>query len=65
MSLSSLIIGVAKVTSLEILTHLITKYTELEEEDKQDINSENEGAYFRQNPIWRVSQEKLSGIKKQ
>ena len=27
-----------KVTSLKFLTHLITEYTELEEEDVQDIN---------------------------
>ena len=31
--LSSRIIGFAKVTSLEILTHLISEYAELEEED--------------------------------
>ena len=37
-SLSSRIIGFAKVTSLEILTHLITEYAELEEEDVQDMN---------------------------
>ena len=37
-SLSSRIIGFAKVTSLEILTHLITKYAELEKEDLEDIN---------------------------
>ena len=37
-SLSSRIIGFAKVTNLKILTHLITNYTELEEEDVQDIN---------------------------
>ena len=37
-SLSIGIIGFAKVTSLEIITHLITKYAELEEEDVQDIN---------------------------
>ena len=36
-SLSRCIIGFAKVTSLEILTHLISKYAELEEEDAQDI----------------------------
>ena len=36
-SLSSCIIGFAKVTILKILTHLITEYTELEEEDVQDI----------------------------
>ena len=50
-SLSSRIISFTKVTSLEILTHLITEYAELEEEDVQDIDSENEGAYFRRNPI--------------
>ena len=37
-SLSSRIISFAKVTSLEIITHLITEYAELEEEDIQDIN---------------------------
>ena len=37
-SLSSRIIGFAKVTSIEILTHLITEYAELEEEDVQDID---------------------------
>ena len=37
-SLSSRIIGFANVTSLEILTHLITEYAELEEEDVQDID---------------------------
>ena len=36
--LSSRIIGFAKVTSLKILTHLITEYAELEEEDVQDID---------------------------
>ena len=36
--LSSRIIGFAKVTSLEILTHLITEYVELEEEDVQEID---------------------------
>ena len=36
-SLSSRIIGFAKVTSLEILTHLISKYAELKEEDIQEI----------------------------
>ena len=34
-SLSSRIIGFAKFTSLEILTHLISEYAELEEEDIQ------------------------------
>ena len=37
-SLSSCIIGFTKVTSLKILTHLITKYAELEEEDVEDID---------------------------
>ena len=37
-SLSSLIIGFADITSLEILTHIITEYAELEEEDVQDID---------------------------
>ena len=37
-SLSSPIIGFVKVTSIEILTHLITKYDELEEEYLQDID---------------------------
>ena len=37
-SLLSRIIGFAEVTSLDILTHLITKYAELEEEDVEDIN---------------------------
>ena len=37
-SLSSRIIGFATVTSLETLTHLISEYTELEEEDKQEID---------------------------
>ena len=37
-SLSSRIIGFAKFTSLETLTHLITEYAELVEEDVQDIN---------------------------
>ena len=34
----SRIIDFAKVTSVEILTHLITEYDELEEEDVQDID---------------------------
>ena len=36
--LSSCIIGVAKVTSLEILTRLITEYAKLEEENVKDID---------------------------
>ena len=38
MSLSSRIIGFMKVTSLDIITHLITKYAEPEEEDVQEID---------------------------
>ena len=37
-SLSSCIIGFTKVTSLQILTHLITEYTELEDDDIQEID---------------------------
>ena len=36
-SLSSLIIGFAKVTCLHVLTHLITEYAELEDDDIQEI----------------------------
>ena len=49
--LSSCIIDLAKVTSLQLFPCLITKYAELEDEDVQDIDSENEGAYIRRNPI--------------
>ena len=37
-SLSSRIIGFAKFTSLHILTHLVTKYAELEDDDIQEID---------------------------
>ena len=37
-SLSSHIIGFTKVTSLEILTHLISEYAELQEENIQEID---------------------------
>ena len=37
-SLLSHIIGFAKVTSLETLTHLVTKYAELEEKYVPDID---------------------------
>ena len=37
-SLLSCITSFVKVTSLEILTHLITEYAELEDEDIQDID---------------------------
>ena len=39
-SLSIHIIGFTKVTSIQILTHLITKYAELEDEDVQEIDRE-------------------------
>ena len=55
-SLSSRIIGFTKFTSLEILTHLITEYAELEEEDMQYIDSENERNHLRRNSVWRVHQ---------
>ena len=53
-SLSSQIIGFAKVTSLQVLTHLITEYTELEDDDiqlidhkmKEPISGENIFEYF-------------------
>ena len=35
--LSSRVIGFSKVTSIQILTHLITKYAELEDNDIQEI----------------------------
>ena len=38
-SLSSRIIGFEKVTSLDILTHLTTKYAELKDEYVQEIDS--------------------------
>ena len=53
-SLSSRIIGFANVTSLKILTHLITEYAELEEEDVQEIDSKNEGTHFWKNSVRRV-----------
>ena len=37
-SLSIPIIGYVKITSLEIMTHLISEYAELEEEDIQEID---------------------------
>ena len=37
-SLSSGINGFAKVTSLQILTHLITEYADLEDDDIQEID---------------------------
>ena len=37
-SLSSQIIGFAKITRLQILTHLIAEYAELEDDDIQEID---------------------------
>ena len=37
-SLLSQIIGLAKVTCLQILNHLITEYAELEDDDIQEID---------------------------
>ena len=50
------IIGFEKVTSLDILTHLITEYAELEEEDVQDIDLEDERTHIRRNSIRKVRQ---------
>ena len=46
-SLSSHIIFFERVSSLQISTHLVTKYAELEDDDIKGIDSENEGAYYR------------------
>ena len=61
--LMSRVIGFAKVTSLEILTHLISKYAEPEEEDIQEIDQ------IIKEPIscetlFEEFVEKLSGVKK-
>ena len=47
-SLSNRITSFTKVTFLQILTHLITKYAELEDDDIQEIDRRNEGTDFRQ-----------------
>ena len=63
-SLSSCIIGFAKGTSLQILTHLITKYAELEDEDVQDIDRKMK-EHISDETLFEDFVEKLSGIKKQ
>ena len=52
-SLSSRIIGFAKVTSLEILSYLISEYAELEEEYIQEIDRRLK-THFRRNSDQRV-----------
>ena len=47
-SLSSRIIGYNKVTSLEIMTHLISEYVELEEEDIQEIDRKIKEPIYRE-----------------
>ena len=61
--LSSRIIGFAKVTSLEILTHLISEYAEPEEEDIQGIDRKIKEPISRK-LCSKISLKKLSGIKK-
>ena len=63
-TLSSRIIGFHKVTSLEILNHLITEYTELEEEDVQDIDLKMKEP-IQAKPYLKILSIKLSGIKNQ
>ena len=48
-SLSSRIIGYAKVTSLDIMTHLISEYAKLEEEDIQEIERKIKEPISREN----------------
>ena len=62
-SLSSGIIGFAKVTSLEILRNLISEYAELEEEDIQEIDQKIKNP-FPEKLCSKISLKKLSGIKK-
>ena len=62
-SLLSRIIGFAKVTSLEILTHLISEYAELEEEDIQEIDQKIKEPISGET-LFKSSLKKLSGIKK-
>ena len=62
-SLSGLIIGFAKVTSLEILTHLISEYAKLEEEDIQEIDRKIKEPISGET-LFKEFVKKLSGIKK-
>lgn len=52
--LTSCIIGLAKVTCLNILIHIITEYAELEDEDLQAIDRKNERADHRRKNLRRV-----------
>ena len=52
-----------KVTSVEILTHLISDYAELEEEDIQEINRNTREPIYGET-LFEEFFEKLSGIKK-
>ena len=63
-SLSSRIIGFKKVTSLQILTHLITEYAEIEDEDVHDINQKTKEPISGKK-YFKSSLNKLSEIKKQ
>ena len=63
-SLPSRIIGFTKFTSLEILTHLITEYSELEDEDVQDIDWKMKEPISGET-LFEEFVEKLSGITKQ
>ena len=62
-SLSSRIIGYAKVTSLKIMKHLISEYAELEEEDIQEIDRKTKEPISGET-LFGDFVEKLSGIKK-
>ena len=62
-SLSSRIIGFTKVTSLEILMHIISEYAELEEEDIQEIEQKIKEPISVETPLEEFF-EKLSGVKK-
>ena len=62
-SLSSQIIGFAKFTCIQILTHLITEYVELEDDDIQDIYQRMKEPISGEN-IFEEFIKKMSGIKK-
>ena len=62
-SLSSRIIGFANVTSLKILTHLITEYAKLEEEDVHDIDRKMKEP-ISDETLFEEFVKKLNGIKK-
>ena len=62
--LSSHIIGFAKVTNLQFLTHLITEYAKIEGEDVQDIDQKMKEPITGET-LFEDFVEKLSGIKNQ